>query len=148
MKAAIRLETHCTPEPIPNRPSIQPKGVAPNSEEGCPFKEAGLGIEPSRASHAALNGFAARGPRQPPLRTSVILSESVDGTLSSGASHAKGIVDRKVSEAAAGKTALSGCRGRNHKENECLPRSLGGSAPKIRGTRLRSEAIRYMLPVG
>jgi hypothetical protein len=37
----------------------------------------------------------------------------------------------KVSESSVGKTALSGCRGPNHRENGCLPRSLRGSAPKI-----------------
>ncbi len=83
--------------------------MAPNSEEECPFKEAGLGIEPSRASHEALNGFAARGQRQPPLPASVIMSAFVHRTAqSSGASHAKGIVDGKVSESAARKNGPFG----------------------------------------
>jgi hypothetical protein len=41
-------------------------------------------------------------------------------------------VDGKVSESSVGKAALSGCRGPNDRENGCLPRSLRGSAPKIR----------------
>ncbi len=41
-------------------------------------------------------------------------------------------VDEGVSESSVGKSALSGCRGPNDRENGCLPRSLRGSAPKIR----------------
>lgn len=64
--------------------------------KGMP-KEAGLGIEPSRASHEALNGFAARGQRQPPLPASIIILESVDQAfVSSRANHANGMYDSVI----------------------------------------------------
>jgi hypothetical protein len=88
----------------------------------------GLSAENQAARGGEPSGATA-GWRQAGQDRGATLASRVGEFLAGADSGGEEGVEGKVSESSAGKTALSGCRGPNHRENGCLPRSLRGSGP-------------------